>query len=75
MTQRNEGEGNKTAARNYNEETRKFVESGQVKKGAEAARAAVDGAEHEELEQAEAAGKARAKGEDPAVLDKPKSAR
>ncbi|MCC7048320.1 MAG: hypothetical protein IT562_16520 [Alphaproteobacteria bacterium] len=70
MTQRNEGEGNKTAARNYNEKTRNFVESGKVEKNADKARAAVEGAEHDQLEQAEKAGKARSKGEDPAVLDK-----
>ena len=51
--QRNEGEGNKTAARHYNEGTRKFVKDGKVEKAAEAAQKAVDGPEGQELRKAE----------------------
>ncbi len=62
--QRNEGEGNKTAARHYNEKTEKFAKSDQVdEKAREAARAVEsDGGA---LKRAEQAGKSHAKGEDP----------
>lgn len=63
--QRNEGEGNKTAAKEYNEATKKFTQSGQVDKQAEAAAKAREGAERQELDRAEQAGKSHAKGEDP----------
>jgi uncharacterized protein (TIGR02284 family) len=63
--QRNEGEGNKTAAKEYNEATRKFVDSGKVDpKAGEAARAR-ESAERSELDRAEQAGKSHAKEEDP----------
>jgi hypothetical protein len=63
-TSRNEGEGNKTADRNYREATRKFVESerGQTeidKAGDVTAREAAD------IKQAEEAAKSRAKEHDP----------
>jgi hypothetical protein len=64
---KNEGEGNKTAAREYNEAQHRFVESGQVEEAARAAERALDGPERQELLDAEAAGKARAAEEDPAV--------
>jgi uncharacterized protein (TIGR02284 family) len=63
--QRNEGEGNKTAAKEYNEATKKFTQSGQVDKQAEAAAKAREGVERQELDRAEKAGKSHAKGEDP----------
>jgi hypothetical protein len=61
-----QGEGDYESAREYNRATREFVTSGRVD---EAARDAVpsDAAEAAELEDAEAAGRARAKEEDPAV--------
>ena len=65
--QRNEGEGNKTAAKEYNEATRKFVDSGKVDQKAEEAARARTGAERKELDRAEQAGKSHAKDEDPAV--------
>jgi hypothetical protein len=40
--QKNEGEGNRTAARRYNKDSREFVESGKVEKSAEKARDAVE---------------------------------
>jgi uncharacterized protein (TIGR02284 family) len=63
--QRNEGEGNKTAAKEYNDATRKYAESGKVDKQAEAAARARDSAERKELDRAERAGKSHAKEEDP----------
>jgi hypothetical protein len=62
-TQRNEGEGNKTADRNYREATRNFVESDrgkdQIKKAGD-----VDANEARDIERAEAEGKSHAKERD-----------
>jgi uncharacterized protein (TIGR02284 family) len=63
--QRNEGEGNKTAAKEYNEATTKFAHSGKVDKQAEAAARAREGSERKDLDRAEQAGKSHAKDEDP----------
>ena len=64
-TQQNEGEGNKTAAKQYNDEQKKFAESGKVGPAAKDAAEAVDGAEGAELRKAEDIGKQHAHGEDP----------
>ena len=63
-TSRNEGEGNKTADRNYREATRNFVES---ERGQEQIKQAGDVSDREarELEKAEAEAKSRAKELDP----------
>jgi hypothetical protein len=63
--QRNEGEGNKTAAREYNEAQRRFVKSGQVEEKAREAQEALDGAQRKELEEAELVGRRHSRGEDP----------
>ena len=55
--QANEGEGNRTAAREYNKAQSDFARSGRVKKAAEDAAVAVDGPEGEELRRAEEKGK------------------
>jgi uncharacterized protein (TIGR02284 family) len=65
--QRNEGEGNKTAAKEYNDATRKFVDSGKVDRKADEAAHAREGAERKELDRAEQAGKSHARDEDPAL--------
>jgi hypothetical protein len=65
--QRNEGEGNKTAAREYNEAQKQFVQKGQVDKKAREAEKALEGDEGRELERAEAEGKRHSHGEDPAL--------
>jgi len=67
---RNEGEGNKTAGRQYNEAQRGFVESGQVEDRAREAEKALDGPEQTELQKAEAIGKDHSAGEDPKVRGK-----
>jgi hypothetical protein len=59
----NQGEGDRESAERYNRETQEFVESGKVD---EAAKRAGD-ADPKELEEAEKAGKERAKELDPAV--------
>ena len=67
---RNEGEGNKTAGRQYNEAQRRFVESGQVEDKAREAEKALEGPEKAELQKAEAIGKDRSAGEDSKVQGK-----
>ncbi|MBS0638820.1 MAG: hypothetical protein U1E70_07940 [Acetobacteraceae bacterium] len=65
--QANEGEGNKTAAQEYNKAQSEFAKSGKVQQAAEDAAVAVDGPEGEELRKAEEKGKQHAHGEDPAL--------
>jgi hypothetical protein len=62
-TQRNEGEGNKTADRNYREATRNFVESDRGKEQIKNA-GKVGADEAREIERAEAEGKSHAKERD-----------
>jgi hypothetical protein len=63
-----EGEGSYTGSKDYNQRTKKFVESGKVD---EAARKASPQSEEEAqaMRKAERIGKQRAKGEDPALYD------
>ena len=73
MTQRNEGEGNKTAAREYNKgATEHAKDHDAVKKEAQAAQQAVDGAEGAALREAEIKGKSAAREEDPQLHKKSK---
>ena len=59
-----QGEGNRTAARRYNEETTDFARSGRVDQAARDARP--EGAEQaRDMERAEAEGKSHSRGEDP----------
>jgi hypothetical protein len=60
------GEGNYKASREYNEATRQFVESGRVDEAARDAQPR-NPEEREELRRAEKAGRRRSKGEDPAL--------
>lgn len=66
----NEGEGNKTADRNYREATREFVESDrgreEIKKAGD-----VDAEREKEIRRAEEEAKARAKEHDPAETNDP----
>jgi len=66
---RNQGEGNREAARRYNEAQRKFVESGKVEKSAEEAKRAVQGKERAELRNAEEKGRSRAREIDPREMN------
>jgi hypothetical protein len=66
----NEGEGNKTAARQYNDEQKRFAQSGKVEEKAREAELALDGPEKDALQRAEEAGKRHSAGEDPAVTRK-----
>ncbi len=61
-----QGEGNYTAAREYDEAQRKFVESGRVEDAAHKA-APKSPEEAEEMKRAEQEGKRHAKEEDPAL--------
>lgn len=60
-SQANEGEGNKTAARNFNREQREFAKSGQVDKKAKEAEQAISGKEGAALRQAEHEGESKAR--------------
>jgi hypothetical protein len=60
------GEGNYKAAREYDSATKAFAKSGKVEPAARAAQPRTT-QERREMEQAEAAGKSRGKGEDPAL--------
>jgi hypothetical protein len=55
--QKNEGEGNRTAARRYDQGVEKTVKSGTVPEKARAAARALDGPEGDELRRAEAQAK------------------
>ena len=61
---RNEGEGNKTAAREYNRETTAFTRSGRVEGKAREAEQAIESAEADALRRAEREGKSHSHGED-----------
>ena len=65
--QRNEGEGNRTAAREYNRAQRDFARSGKVEESAKSARKAVEGVEAGELHDAELVGKRHVAEEDPEI--------
>lgn len=66
----NEGEGNKTADRNYREATQKFVESERGRKAIEQA-GDVDADEERDIERAEEEAKHHAAEHDPEELRKP----
>jgi hypothetical protein len=63
-----EGEGSYTGTKDYNQRTKKFIESGKVE---DAARKASPQSEEDAraMQKAERVGKQRAKGEDPALRD------
>lgn len=65
--QKNEGEGNRTAAREYNEEQRRFVKSGKVEEKAKEAERAISGKEGDALREAELVGKRHTHEEDPEI--------
>jgi hypothetical protein len=65
--QANEGEGNRTAARQYNKAQQDFVKSADVAEKAHEAEEALEGREGEELKRAESEGKRHAHDEDPQV--------
>lgn len=68
--QRNEGEGNRTAARQYNEAQRRFVQSGKVDEKAHEAEHSLDTPERKVMERAEAVGKSHKRAEDPEITRK-----
>lgn len=63
-----EGEGSYSATRDYNERTKRFIDSGKVDKAANDA-APKSTEEQQSMQKAERLGKKRAKGEDPALKD------
>lgn len=65
-TDKEHGEGNYKATRDYNERTKRFIDSGKVDEAAREAEPATP-QEAAELQRAEDIGKSHAKGEDPAL--------
>lgn len=72
MGTRNEGEGNKTADRNYRKATTEFVESERGKRAIEKA-GDVSPSEEKDIRRAEEQAKQRAKDHDPAEVSKDSS--
>ena len=66
-TRRNEGEGNRTAARQFNRQQQEFARSVKAEEKAKEAEKAVEGSEGEKLREAELIGKRHAAEEDPEV--------
>ena len=54
----NEGEGSRSAARDYNQRTQRFIHEGRVDRSAEEAKRAVESGERDKLEEAERIGRA-----------------
>lgn len=73
MTQRNEGEGNKTAAKEYNKAATEHAQSGRSEDAARKARQVMDTPEGTAMHEAEIEGKRHAKGEDPLLYKKSKN--
>lgn len=69
----NQGEGNRDAARRYNEGVEKHARSGKSEDAAEQAREDVEGPDAEHLRQAERQGKKRIAEEDPEVEGLPRT--
>ncbi len=61
MSGKNQGEGNREAAREYNENAKETAKSVNVTEKAEKARNALEGEQGKELKKAEEAGKEKAK--------------
>lgn len=64
---KNEGEGSRTAAKEYDEKAQRFVKNEDVESKAEEARDAVESDEEGALEEAEKRGKEKARDFDPQV--------
>jgi hypothetical protein len=67
---KNEGEGNKSAAKIFDRNQSEFARHGDVAGQANAAKSAREGTEREELDEAEETGKSHSHGEDPALFRK-----
>jgi hypothetical protein len=61
-----EGEGSYSGSKDYNERTKKFVESGKVEQAAQQSEPRTEEEKHQ-MQKAERIGKKHAKGEDPAL--------
>ena len=70
MRQRNEGEGNKTAAREYNKAATAHAKTGRARKQAKKALQAMDTPEGTSMREAEIKGKSASRGEDPLLYKK-----
>jgi len=70
MRQRNEGEGNKTAAREYNKAATAHAKTGRARKAAKKALRVMDTPEGAAMREAEIKGKSAARGENPLLYKK-----
>lgn len=61
ISNKNEGEGSRSAARAYNAGLKKHIDSGKVESAAQKAKKAVDSSEGKALREAEKKGKAKAR--------------
>jgi hypothetical protein len=61
ISNKNEGEGSRSAARAYNAGVKEHIDSGKVKSAAEKAKKAVDSPENTELREAEKKGESKAR--------------
>lgn len=68
--QKNEGEGNRTAAAEYNKGAHRTAQSGKVERAARDAEKAIEGPEGADLKRAEEKGRLHSKGEDPLLNKK-----
>ncbi len=57
----NQGEGNRDAAKEYDEDTRAFIKAGKVKPAADAAEKSLDSPDKKDMEKAEREGRSHAK--------------
>ena len=73
-TNRNEGEGSKTADKDYRKGATEHAKSGRSEEAAKEAKAALDSGEEQKLHKAEEEGKKHSKGEDPELYRKNKPA-
>jgi hypothetical protein len=69
-SEKNEGEGNRSADRRYRAGVKRTVDSGKVAEKAKEAEQAIEGGEGEELRDAEREGQRHSHGEDPALRKK-----
>jgi hypothetical protein len=66
-TQKNEGEGNQTAARAYDRDAKESAHSGKVEPAAQEAKRALHSKDAKEMKEPERIGKSHSHGEDPAL--------
>ena len=64
--QKNQGEGNREAAKDYNRDVKEHIRTSDVEAEAKAAKKSLEGPEADDMKHAEQEGRKKSKGEDPA---------